>query len=150
MNVSLNRNSTSVFYWTFRGISKNSAIRLKVNGTSCKCEQLQSVLTNVETIEEADVRRPIRMRKNCVMIIMIVEQSSEMPRSQWYRCRQFVLRTHFVFSHTILLWWLLEVMCTFAQWVFVNVSQTCRPLRCRPYRPRRTIRAGVKIVWRAR
>jgi len=52
-----------------------------VNGTSCKCEQLQLVLTNVETIEEVDVRRPDQDEEERRDEI-IVEQSSEMPRSQ--------------------------------------------------------------------
>jgi len=78
MNVSLNRNSTSVFYWTFRGISR-IVLPLKVNGTSCKCEQLQSVLTNVEAIEEVDVRRPDQDEEE-LRDEMIVEQSSEVCR----------------------------------------------------------------------
>jgi len=55
---------------------KNSAIPLKVNGTSCKCEQLQSVLTNVETIEEVNVRLPDQDEEE-LRDEMIVEQSSE-------------------------------------------------------------------------
>jgi len=46
-----------------------------VNGTSCKCEQLQSVLTNVETIEEVDVRRPDQDEEE-PRDEMIVEHSS--------------------------------------------------------------------------
>jgi len=51
-----------------------------VNGTSCICEQLQSVLTNVEIIEEVDVRRPDQDEEE-LRDEMIVEQSSEICRA---------------------------------------------------------------------
>jgi len=69
-----------------------------VIGTSCKCEQLQSVLTNVETIEEVDVRCPDQDEEELgLRDEMIVEQSSEICRA----VRDIGLDAVTLFSHTI-------------------------------------------------
>jgi len=58
------------------GLYKNSATADSNTRNFVKCEQLQSVLTNVETIEEVDVRRPGQDEEE-LRDELIVEQSSE-------------------------------------------------------------------------
>jgi len=99
----------------------------KLHGTSCIYKQLQSVLTNVETIEEADVRGLDRDEEE-LPDDMIVEQSYEICRvvSDIDAIKLFDKIKYFVFSQTLLLH--LSMFCvTFAQRVIVNISQMCRP-----------------------
>ena len=67
------------FLFNIRGLSKNSATAESDTELRLKCEQLQSVLTNVEPIEEVDGRRPDQDEEE-LRAEMIVEQSSEICR----------------------------------------------------------------------